>query len=95
MGRTLETLLIQVKSDLFIKGFRIKHIEIKLSAYANDTTFLVRDSQSLQRILKLMKKFQVFSLLTINVEKCEASWTGRAKNRIQSRSSVIAYKELY
>ena len=28
-----------------------------------------------------MKKFQVFSSLTINVEKCEASWIGRAKNR--------------
>ena len=30
---------------------------------------------------ELMKKFQVFSSLTINVEKCEASWIGRAKNQ--------------
>ena len=64
-----------------MKGFRIKHIEIKLSAYTYDTTFFVKDSQSLQRILKLMKEFQVFSSLTINVEKCEASWIGRAKDR--------------
>ena len=28
-----------------------------------------------------MKKFREFSSLTINVEKCEASWIGRAKNR--------------
>ena len=28
-----------------------------------------------------MKEFQVFSSLTINVEKCDATWTGRAKNR--------------
>ena len=28
-----------------------------------------------------MEKFQVFSSLMINVEKCEASWIGRAKNR--------------
>ena len=34
----------------------------------------------LQRILKLMKEFQVFSSSTINVEK--ASWIDRAKNRI-------------
>ena len=35
----LETLFIQIRSDPSIKGFRIKHIEIKLSAYADDTTF--------------------------------------------------------
>ena len=28
-----------------------------------------------------MKKFQEFSSLTINVEKCETSWIGLAKNR--------------
>ena len=64
-----------------IKGFRIKQIEIKSPAYADDTTYFVKDAQSLQRILNLTKKFQEFSSLTINVEKCEASWTGRAKNR--------------
>ena len=84
----LETLFIQIRSDPSIKGFRIKHIEIKLSAYADDTTFFVKDSQSLQRILKLMKEFRVFSSLTINVEKCEASWIGRAKTELQSQSSV-------
>ena len=68
-----ETLFIQIRSDPSIKGFRIKHIEIKLSAYEDDTTFFVKDSKSLQRILKLMKEFRVFSSLTINVEKCEAS----------------------
>ena len=77
----LETLFIQIRSESSIKGFRIKHIEIKLSAYADDTTFFMKDSQSVQRILKLMKEFQVFSSLTFNVEKCEASWIGRAKNR--------------
>ena len=41
----------------------------------------MKDSQSLQRILKLIKEFQVFSSLMINVEKCEGSWIGRAKNR--------------
>ena len=36
----LETLFIQIRSDSSIKGFRIKHIEIKLSAYADNTIFL-------------------------------------------------------
>ena len=40
----LETLFIQVSSDSSIKGFRIKHVEIKLSAYSDDTIFFVNDS---------------------------------------------------
>ena len=72
---------VKVKNDSSIKGFWIKQIEIKLSAYADDTTFFVKDAQCLRRILKLMKKFREFSSLRINVEKCEASWIGRAKNR--------------
>ena len=42
--------------------------------------FFVRDAKSLRRILKIMKKFEVFSSLKINVEKCEAGWIGKAKN---------------
>ena len=75
----LMILFIQVRGDSSIKGFRIKQFEIKLTAYADDTTFFVKDAQSLRKILKLLKKFEEFSLLRINVEKCEACWIGRAK----------------
>ena len=37
---TLETLFIKVRSDSSIKGFRIKQIEITLSAYAMIVLFL-------------------------------------------------------
>ena len=40
----------------------------------------MKDVQSLKKILKLLKKFEEFSSLRINVEKCEACWIGRAKN---------------
>ena len=52
----------------------MKQIEIKLSAYVDDATFIVKH---LRRILNLMKKCQEFSSLTNNVEKCEASWIGQ------------------
>ena len=71
---TLEILFIKVRNDSSIKGFWIKQIEIKLSAYPDDATFFVKDPQSLRRILNLMKKFREFPSLTINVEKCEASF---------------------
>ena len=76
----LETLFVSARSDRGIKGFRVRNIKIKLTAYADDTTFFVRDARSRRRILKIMKKFEVFSSLKINVEKCEAGWIGKAKN---------------
>ena len=36
----LEIIFIQVRGDSSIKGFRIKQFEVKLTAYADDTTFL-------------------------------------------------------
>ena len=57
----LETLFIQVRNDSAIRCFRVRSVEIKLSAYTDDTTFFVKDSHSLHTILKLMGKFQEFS----------------------------------
>ena len=62
----LETLFIQIRSYPFIKGFRIKHIEIKLSAYADDTTFFVKDSAS----PKNFKTNEVISSLLIINNQC-------------------------
>ena len=44
----LEILFIQIRSDSSIKGFKFNNIEIKLTAFADDTTFLVKDVQSLR-----------------------------------------------
>ena len=54
---------------------------MKLTAFADDTTFLVRDTQSLRRMLNLAKYFQQYSSLKFNVEKCEACWIGRANGQ--------------
>ena len=48
--------------------------EIKLTSFADDITFLVKDTQSLRKILKLIKRYGIFSFLKMNVEKCEACW---------------------
>ena len=77
----LEILFIQIRSDSSIKGFKFNNIEIKPTAFADDTTFLVKDVQSLRRILKLSKTFEIFSSLKFNVEKCEACWIGRSRKK--------------
>ena len=35
----LDTLFVSIRSDRGMKGFRVRNIEIKLTAYADDTTF--------------------------------------------------------
>ena len=77
----LGILFIQIRSDSLIEGFKFNNIEIKLTAFADDTTLLVKDVQSLRRILKLSKSFKIFSSLKSNVEKCEACWMGRSRNK--------------
>ena len=73
----LET--IEVRPDKNIRGFNMKNIMLKLTAYADDTIFFVKDGQSHKSMSKAMKKFQEFSSLKANIEKCEACLIGRAK----------------
>ena len=72
----LETLFIQIRNDKSIRGFKFRKIEIKLRSFADDVTFLVKDTQSLRKILKLIKRYGTFSSLNMSVEKCEACWIG-------------------
>ena len=74
----LETLFIQIRNDKSIQGFKFRKIEIRLT-FADDVIFLVKETQSLRKILKLIKKYGIFSSLKMNVEKCEACWIGRSK----------------
>ena len=46
----LEILFIRVRNDPSVKGFKIGDIEIKLSAFADDTTFFVRNKELLNRL---------------------------------------------
>ena len=74
----LEILFIQVRNDPSVQGFKIGDIEIKLSAFADDTTFFVRNKGSINRLLNVTRKFGEFSSLHANVEAC---WIGHSKCR--------------
>ena len=76
----LEMLVFQIRSGSSIKGFKFNSIEIQLTAFADDTTFLVEDVQCL-RNSKFVKEFRSFSSLKFNVEKCEAWWIGSSRNK--------------
>ena len=77
----LEVLFIQIRNDRSIRGFKFDNIVIKLTSFVDDVTFLVKDVQSLKRIVKLMKGFELFSSLKMNVEKCITCWIGSPKSK--------------
>ena len=60
-----EILFVQIKADKNIKGFKIDNIEILFSAFPDDTTFIIKDIHSVNRILKHMKVYEVFSSLRV------------------------------
>ena len=76
-----EILLIQIRSDKNIKGFKIDNIKILLFTFADDTTVIIKEIHSVNRILKYMKLYEVFSSLRENVDKSGACWIGRSKGR--------------
>ena len=68
----LTEVFIQIRNDKSIRGLKFGKFEIKLALFADDVTFLVKDTQSLRKILKLIKKYGKFPSLKMNMGKCEA-----------------------
>ena len=58
-----------------------KHNEVKLSQYADDTTVLLSDVQSLSKLFDLLSLFERCSGLKLNQTKSEILWLGSMLNR--------------
>ena len=54
----LEVALFQVRSNEQIEGIKINDLEVKLSAYADDTYFFALNIHSLLAVLNTCKTFQ-------------------------------------
>ena len=65
-----------------IKGLKIADIIIKLSAYADYTYFIALDVPSFQQVFIICNTFEEFSSLKLNLDKCQACWTGSAKSKL-------------
>ena len=58
---------------------------MKLSAYANDAYYFLKDTASLQVSFQLFSNFQEFSSPKVNLDKCEACWIGALKFNTDKR----------
>jgi hypothetical protein len=67
----LEILFVQIRSDPNIKGFTVFNNEIKLTAYADDASYFMKDISSANILLNLIEQFSKVSGLEVNRSKSE------------------------
>ena len=65
----IELLARVLKKDHTIKGIQVGQKKIKITQYADDTTVLVRDLDSVTQLLKQLDKFKQISGLEIYTNK--------------------------
>ena len=80
----VEPLATAIRNSDKVKGILVNEKEIKIGQYADDT-FLMLDGtvQSLNESFSILKSFQKYSGLKINMEKTLAVWLGSEKERLK------------
>ncbi len=76
----VELLAIAIREDPQIKGIKVDSHELKLVQYADDTTAIVKDIDSVENVLKKLQLFASVSGLSVNKDKTEAMWIGSEKD---------------
>ena len=78
----IELLAQSIRRSKEIKGITIdEHNEVQLSQYADDTTVLISDVQSLSKLFDLLSLFERCSGLKLNKTQSEMLWLGCMRHR--------------
>ena len=77
----VEVLACKIRQDKAIKEIEIFIKQFKLSQFADDTTLLCSDCDSVNRALTVLNSFGSLSGLKLNPSKTKALWLGSWKNR--------------
>ena len=67
----MEVVLSLIKANSDIEGLQFFSHTFLHSAYADDTTFHLRNKKSATKVIKMFDKFSLFSGLKINNGKCK------------------------
>ena len=67
----LEILFITIRSDENIEGFRVENNELKLTSYADDASYFLKNRISAENLLQCIQKFSKISGLEVNKSKSE------------------------
>merc|ERR1712002_1373631 len=74
-----EILAISVRNNVNIQGISVNNVEILINAYADDTTFFLRDQKSLFNLMNVLDRFKAVTGLAINRNKSEVIALGYYK----------------
>jgi hypothetical protein len=76
----VEMLACAIRTNNRIEGIRIGNIEYKISQFADDTCFKLKNQESLWTVLLVLDIFTKCAGLKMNQEKSEAIWIGASSN---------------
>ena len=76
----VKNLAIVIRTNNNIRGISIGDQEYKLVQYADDTTGILKDEESLKVFLDVLKSYEKVSGLKINISKSECMWIGASGN---------------
>lgn len=80
-----ELLVIHIRENPHIQGIRpTNNHEVKLSQYADDTTLLLRNDQSVIETFNTLHFYESASGAKVNKEKCQGLWSGALRHRTDS-----------
>ena len=82
---------IRIRQNKDIRGLTIGEEEVKLSAYADDLTNFLANSQSVQALFQELNEFSRYSGLRVNADKTEAMKLGRSN--MDHDNGVIKFVE--
>lgn len=66
---TVELLATLVRKSIQIRGIQVAQSSFKISQYADDSTFFLKDFQSMDALMVLLSRFTKFSGLAVNTTK--------------------------
>jgi len=89
----IEIMALMMRKCKDIEGIKIKNKHIKLVLFADDTTFFLKDINSLDIVLNQLEMYKQFSSLKINLTKSEAGWIGRNKDESEQNIKWINFYE--
>ena len=85
----LEVLFTLIKANSEIEGLQFFNHTFLYSAYADDTTFFLRNEKSATEVIKTFDKFSLFSGLKISNAKCEIAGIGVKKGAMMALCGMI------
>lgn len=78
---TAEILAIHIRENPRIQGIRpLYNHKVRLSQYADDTTLLLKNDQSVIETFNTLHLYERASGAKVNKEKCQGHWSGSLKH---------------